>query len=371
VSHHLAKLQFNRVIQASNGMEALDIIRTDSTISAIICAMDMPNMNGLELLQELREDLNAKRVPFCLAMDNVSKEKIMLSVEHGVDEVLVKPFTLGDIIPKMRSAFKIFHNPSNPELIYELAKDFIKQNKLDKAAAVYTELMNTTEKSARPLVGLARIEKFKGNYDAALKFLETAEAKNPNYVHVFSLRGDIYSSQKNWNEALAQYRKGIELSPLNPIRYISAVEVMMQQKKYKECVDLLSLAIKRELTFPDLHHYLSQASFNLKDYKQAIKHIKHAIQNDQNNLEYMNQLAISYKESDQLEEAQKVYNSIIKFDPDNLAALFNKAIMLHKKGSLDDAIKIMERISMKHPDFAQAKTKIKEYQEERNKAGAA
>ena len=86
----------------------------------------------------------------------------------------------------------------------------------------------------------------------------------------------------------------------------------------------------------------------------------------------MNQLAISYKESGQLDEAQKAYNAIIKVDPDNLAALFNKAIMIENKGSFDEAYKIMERIIVKHPDFAKAKSKLKELDEKiKSSQGAA
>ncbi|MEZ4741739.1 MAG: tetratricopeptide repeat protein [Bdellovibrionota bacterium] len=371
VAHHLTKLQFNNVIQASNGMEALDILRSAKEIAAVICDMEMPNMNGLELIQEIREDLHAKRIPFCLAMDNVSKEKIMLGVEHGVDEILVKPFTLGDIIPKLRSAYKIFHNPTNPEPVYELAKQKIRDKQYDEAIAIYKVLLQSTKKSARPHVGLAKIEKEKGNFTAALEYLQQAEEKNENYVHLYSVRGDIYVAQQKLEQAIEQYKKGIQLSPLNPIRYLKAVEVLIEQEKYEESVQLLQMAIDKNLSFPELYHFMSQASYQLKDYKNAIKYVRHALQADEKNLKYLNQLAISYKESNQPDEAQKTYNSMIKIDPDNLTALFNKSILMHERGNLDEAIKIMDRVTKKHPDFAKAQEKLKQFEKEQNNKGAA
>lgn len=110
IVHHLQKLQFKTVLQAANGLEAMEQLRQHKKCAAIICDWEMPSMNGLHLINEMREDLNVPRIPFCLMMDSVSKEKLMLAVEHGVDDMLVKPLKLGDIIPKIRNAFKVFHN---------------------------------------------------------------------------------------------------------------------------------------------------------------------------------------------------------------------------------------------------------------------
>jgi tetratricopeptide (TPR) repeat protein len=371
IAHHLGKLQFAKVIQAANGLEALEAIRNNPNLAAVICDSDMPGMTGMELIAEIRENVGAVRVPFCIAMDHVSKEKIMLAVESGTDEILVKPFTLADIVPKIRSAFKIFHNPKNPERIYELAKTALRDKDLTKAELIYSDLYKSAPKTARPLVGLARIEIERGHTEKALKYLQDAEKNNPNYVHVFSVRGELYAHSGDIENALACYRQGITLSPLNPLRYVSAVALLSKVEKYQEITELLSDAVEREIAFPDLYHYLSQAHYNLRDFKKAIKYIKSALSTDPENVNYLNQLAISYKESDQFEEATKAYNQIIKKDPNNLPALFNKSIMFAHKGQIDEAIKIMERAVLKHPDFAKAKVKLKEMQTQKQGKGAA
>jgi tetratricopeptide (TPR) repeat protein len=69
------------------------------------------------------------------------------------------------------------------------------------------------------------------------------------------------------------------------------------------------------------------------------------------------------KETNQFDEASKIYNQIIKIEPENKSALYNKAILLFTKGAKEEAIKLLDRIVKKHPDFAQAAAKLKEYQE--------
>lgn len=362
IVHHLGKLQFKKIYQAANGLEALEAIRSHK-ISAIVCAMNMPNMSGLDLLTEIRENIHLSRPPFCLTMSNVSRDKIMLSIEHGVDEILVKPFTFSDILPKLKKAFKIFHNPKNPEKVYELAKDYLKNEKFDEAAEIFEELHQVSPKIARPLVGLARLEFMRDNDDVALEYLEKAEKNNPNYVHIYSLRGDIFCKKEQFEEALVCYHQGIDMSPLNPMRYMSAVKVLMELKKYQETADLLAKAIKSQVNFPELFNYMSQAYFQLKDYKQAIKSIRQALILQPDNILFLNQLGIAYKESGQFQEATQTYNKIIKLDPANIPALFNKSILLQQAGQIVDAIKIIERILVKDPDQSQAKQKLKELED--------
>ncbi len=219
VAHQLQKQQFSQSKQASNGYEAIEQIRGQALkIGAYVCDMDMPVMGGLDFLNELQESSDLSRGPFCLTMDNVSKEKIMLAVESGVDEILVKPFTLGDIVPKLRAAFTKFHNPANPERVYEMAKACLRTDKLDLAEKVYLDLSAAAPKAARPVVGLARIAIKKGELDRALKLLDEAQAKNPNFVHLYSERGQIYASKEQWDLALGGFNKAIELSPLNAMR---------------------------------------------------------------------------------------------------------------------------------------------------------
>ena len=105
---------------------------------------------------------------------------------------------------------------------------------------------------------------------------------------------------------------------------------------------------------------MSQACYALKDYRLAIKHIRSALSSEPDNVIYLNQLGISYKESQQFEDATKVYNSIIKLDPENKAALYNKAVLMNTLGKPEEALKILDRLLMKDPEFGPAKTKKQE-----------
>ncbi|MGE0174236.1 MAG: tetratricopeptide repeat protein [Oligoflexales bacterium] len=365
VAHHLNKMGFKKTFQYGDAMDAVEFLKNKESppIDILICSMEIPGgLSGIDFLQELKENPILERGPFIMSMANPSKEKIMLTTESGADEILVKPFSLKDILPKIKNAFTIYHNPKNPEKVYELAKRQFREEKYDEAKKIYSRIAQATEKAARPCVGLARVEAKLGNVDGALKLLEEAQNRNKHYVHTYVVRGEILSAQKKIDAAIEQYKTAIELSPLNPMRYENAAQLLFDQKRYEEAIQILEVAVRNELNFSSLHHYLSQGYYAVKDYKKAIKHIRSALGLNPENVVYLNQLGISYKESGLIEEATKTYNSIIKLDPNNKAALYNKAILMHSTGAADEAIKILSRLVGKYPDFEQAKTKLAEYQ---------
>ncbi len=356
--HHLQKVGFNDVRPARDGMQAIDILKTTKNIAAIICNLDMTEINGLEVLSEAKENSDINRPPFCLTMDNVSKEKLMLAVESGVDEILVKPFTLTDVVPKIKKAFSTFHNPKNPEKIYELAKEMLRKDELKLAIEIYQALAESAPKSARPLCGLAKIAVKQGKLDQVFEFLTKAEASNPQYVHIYSLRGNAFGLKKDYEHAIEAYRKAIELSPLNPLRYKDSGEILLAVQKYKEASELLEIAVKNNVEFADLYNLLSQACYYQKDYKAAAKYVRKAVEKEPDNTIYLNQLALSLKEIGEIEEAKKAYNRVIKLDPENKQALFNKAIMLSQTDGRDEAIKILKRLVAKDPSFEKAAEKL-------------
>ncbi len=372
MAHYLNKMGFKNVHQAVSGQDALQYLEAfKGNISVIICAMELPMMTGLDFLHEIKEDPRYNRGPFAITMMNPNREKIMFATENGVDEILVKPFSLKDILPKLNNAFKKFHNPYNPEKVYELAKKHYREGKYEDGEKIYKRLAESAAQSARPIVGLARIAAKQGDHQKAMQLLAEAEKRNVNYVHLYVLRGELFSELNRLEEAIPQFRKAIEMSPLNPVRYESAAKILFQQSKYQEAADLLGIAIKNELNFPSLHHYLSQAFYALKDFKRAIKHIRAALSIDAENVVYLNQLGIAYKESEMYEDATKVYNSIIKLDPENKAALYNKAVLLHTMSNIEEAIKILQRLVKKYPDFKQAAAKLAEYEKEKSAPKAA
>jgi len=89
ISDTLTKLNAN-YLTAKNGQEALKIIDENSDISMIITDINMPVMNGLEMIEELkRKEFN---LPIIVMSAHTELEYINKAKELGVDDYLLKPF---------------------------------------------------------------------------------------------------------------------------------------------------------------------------------------------------------------------------------------------------------------------------------------
>jgi tetratricopeptide (TPR) repeat protein len=170
------------------------------------------------------------------------------------------------------------------------------------------------------------------------------------------------------DDALKAFDQAISLSPLNPVRYKAAADILMVRERYSDAVSLLEKAVKAGLEFKELYNHLSQAYFMMKDFPKALRYVKSALGLDPENVTFLNQMGICLKNMNQFDEASKVYNQIIKLDPDNVAALYNKAMLHDSRGEAADAIKLLERALKKEPTFGQAKSKLEEL---RKKSGTA
>ena len=78
-------------LEAENGVEALAIIQ-QLTLNLVIADTNMPEKNGMELLEDIRADNNLKYLPVVLTMIEPLEELISKGEEMGMNDYIVKPF---------------------------------------------------------------------------------------------------------------------------------------------------------------------------------------------------------------------------------------------------------------------------------------
>ncbi len=97
------KKYFKNVYIASDGLEALEIYKDleDSRmeLDVIISDINMPNLNGLELLTKIRQD-NAE-LPFILVTGYSNSDYLLESFTSDANEYLLKPINFSDLLGKV------------------------------------------------------------------------------------------------------------------------------------------------------------------------------------------------------------------------------------------------------------------------------
>lgn len=87
----ISGFKIDQCIEAGNGKEALNTL-TDNWVDVIISDINMPEMNGFELLKNLKEDDFLKNIPVILITTESSKERMQDAFNLGANGFIKKPF---------------------------------------------------------------------------------------------------------------------------------------------------------------------------------------------------------------------------------------------------------------------------------------
>jgi len=85
------------VLTAGDGVEALDILRKRAP-DLIIADIDMPRLDGYELLRRLRADQRWSSIPFIFSSDKYDLDDLLFALDLGADDYLPKPFDIHDVM---------------------------------------------------------------------------------------------------------------------------------------------------------------------------------------------------------------------------------------------------------------------------------
>jgi len=100
-----------KIFDASDGKEALSILR-EEWLDLVLTDYNMPGMNGLELLREMKRDELLKSIPVIMVTTEGSEQRTKQFTEQGCDDYIKKPFTPEEIRSKLN---RIMGEPKDGE----------------------------------------------------------------------------------------------------------------------------------------------------------------------------------------------------------------------------------------------------------------
>jgi len=122
-----------------NGKEAITILEADPAIDLIISDIEMPEMDGLTLLKEVRGRVEWSKIPFIITAGEQDPGLVVKATKLGCDHYIIKPPTEIQVIRRVNEAVG--------QEIPVLLKDSVAMNRFGLTAETYIELIKafTTE----------------------------------------------------------------------------------------------------------------------------------------------------------------------------------------------------------------------------------
>lgn len=104
VRNLLKELGFANVDEAEDGAVALQKLEAGQ-IDFVVTDWNMPNMDGLQLLQSIRGNPQTKHLPVLMITAEAKRDNIIAAAQAGASGYIVKPFTAATLNEKLTKIF--------------------------------------------------------------------------------------------------------------------------------------------------------------------------------------------------------------------------------------------------------------------------
>lgn len=101
----LKDLGYENVDEAEDGVMGLEKLRNGS-FDFVVSDWNMPNLDGLEMLKQIRADANLSALPVLMVTAEAKKENIIAAAQAGASGYVVKPFTAATLEEKLNKIFE-------------------------------------------------------------------------------------------------------------------------------------------------------------------------------------------------------------------------------------------------------------------------
>lgn len=105
VRNLLKELGHTDADEAEDGSVALHKLR-NGKFDMVITDINMPNMNGFELLTSIKSDEKLKHIPVLMVTAEARKQDIIAAAQGGAAGYIVKPFTKATLEEKLTNIFR-------------------------------------------------------------------------------------------------------------------------------------------------------------------------------------------------------------------------------------------------------------------------
>ncbi len=118
------------ILEAANGVQALEIIRSNPCISAVLLDLIMPEMNGIEVLREMNKSGYLVHIPVFIITAANNEELLMEAYNIGAVDVITKPFMTNFLRCRVSNIIELYmHRNDLEDIVNEQLERLSRNNR--------------------------------------------------------------------------------------------------------------------------------------------------------------------------------------------------------------------------------------------------
>jgi tetratricopeptide (TPR) repeat protein len=188
----------------------------------------------------------------------------------------------------------------------------------------------------------------------AVRYLTAATALRPDSPGVHLNLGDTLRAQGRVDEAIACFRRALDLDPKYLRAHTSLGGVLAEKGRVDEAIACFRRALDLDPKFVPAHNNLGVALQAKGQADEAIACYRRALDLDPKYAQAHTNLGNALADKGQADEAIACYRRALDLDPKHAPAHYNLGYALRGKGQVDEAIACYRRALALNPKYAQA-----------------
>jgi len=351
----LSGLGYDDQVSVVNGIEAWEKIQEDD-IDIFLCDFLMPEMNGLEVLQLIKESKEYFNLPFVMVTGVDSKSEFMKTVRAEVDHYIIKPVNAQQLGRMLDNIIRGITKPTNYEKAIFKGKYYLLNNDLKKSMRYFEIAEKVDPRAAPPYFYQGLICKRAGNIDGAESNYKKTLACESNYINALTELASIYKDKKDYKKLISCLTRASEIAPASfnlslslGIASSETNDTKSAEKYFKEASRLARNNKKklREL----LAAYIDAGMIDEADDFFARKFQD---EDDGKTVIFWNRLALHSIRLGLYDKARLLYLGALKLDPQNKQVNYNIAKLLYRQHDVESGKAYLQKIIRIYPGFKEA-----------------
>ncbi len=135
------------------------------------------------------------------------------------------------------------------------------------------------------------------------------------------------------------------------------------QGNYDKAIMYFQTIVKKDPSFPYSHLQIARIHMKMGNYLAARNHLNNGLDEDSDNIEILNELAVVNQQLNETEEVIEIFEEILDEDENNIRATAGLAAIYRKQGKLEQARALLEDNASIFPDGSILFEKAKVYRE--------
>ncbi|GAB6160847.1 hypothetical protein JCM12298_00060 [Desulfothermus naphthae] len=351
----LKVIGYKNFLNASNGEEAIELLKNNPDIQLIISDWKMPKMDGIELLKWVRSHKEFKNIPFIMVTSKGEKEDIALAAEEDVTEYLVKPVTIDALISKMEN---IENKLAKFNKLKKKLKSIKKSIDCGKEKEIKAKMENLLKEypndKPRLLIEIATMYMEKGCLDEAERIVDIALSNNPLYTKGWWLKSEIALKKNDPNSALSALKKLYELNPNSSKILYNIGKIYLAKENLDKAKNFFLMAIKVDPKNEKLVQNIWNSYLEKDFVEEVLRDFSHILF-EKLTVETLNNLAVCLSKKGSVEQAIIAYRQALKKEPKNSRIHYNLAVAYLKAGKKKNSLIHLNEAIQIDPEFEDAK----------------